>query len=720
MDAPVRQFRFGDFEIDVSRGRLRRGGQPVKIQPQPLRVLIALVERAGEVVSREELRQSIWDSVTFVEFDQGLNFCIRQIRVALGEDAANPVYLETVKKQGYRFTGAVVEAGASVETTPAAPIAQPERSSTADARSRSRLPWRTLAAVLVIGLLGAAAVWTSSRMMHARESSTTAAASLQQITDFADSAVAPALSPDGRVVAFIRGKGGFLTPDQIYVKSLPSGDAIKLTDDPRMKYGLAFSPDGSEVAYTVMEHTGWSTYAVPVFGGEPRLVLSNAAGLSWLDRDHLIFSAVKQGQHMGIVTAAPSRADVRDLYFPPHERAMAHYAVPSPDRSSALVVEMDDQGAWLPCRLISLDNKFESRLVGPAGACVSAAWSPDGAYAYFTAQIKDEQHIWRQRMATGAPEQLTFGMTSEAGLAIDPAGGSLITSMGVSESTLWMHDAAGDRQLSSEGQILQVGGYSARGGYVHYLLERQAGAGHRELRRIHLATGRSEVVVADQSVLGFDVSDDGTRVVYGIESGAQSQILIAPVDRSAPPRTIGVAGDRAPFFGPDGDVLFCFTEGKFNYLGRMHADGTGRRKVVPYPISNLTDVSPGRRWAIAIAPVLDQSAVGVMAIPIAGGDPIRICEIFCEVTWSADGKFVYASMEESSLTGPGRSLAIPVGPGEALPAFPPNGIPPRSDASVMPGAVSFPRAAAIVIDPNTFIYANISVHRNLFRLTLPR
>ncbi len=74
-----------------------------------------------------------------------------------------------------------------------------------------------------------------------------------QLTDFTDSAVAPALSPDGRMLAFIRGGEGFLTSDQIYVKMLPDGEAKRVTDDDRPKYGLAFSPDGSEIAYTVLD-----------------------------------------------------------------------------------------------------------------------------------------------------------------------------------------------------------------------------------------------------------------------------------------------------------------------------------------------------------------------------------------------------------------------------------------------------------------------------------
>lgn len=179
-----------------------------------------------------------------------------------------------------------------------------------------------------------------------------------QLTDFTDSAIAPTLSPDGRMVAFFRGNNNFFTGDSIYIKVLPNGAAKCLTDDKRMKYSLAFSPDGSQIAYTVIDHSAFATYAVPVFGGESHLLLNNAAGLSWLDGSQLLFSQVRRGIHMGIVTGTATRERFRELYFPPPERAMAHYSFASPDRKKALVVEMNERGEWNTCRLISLDGSF--------------------------------------------------------------------------------------------------------------------------------------------------------------------------------------------------------------------------------------------------------------------------------------------------------------------------------------------------------------------------
>jgi DNA-binding winged helix-turn-helix (wHTH) protein/TolB-like protein len=102
-----RQVRFGLFEFDADTGVLTREGAPVRLQPQPARVLALLVARAGEVVTRDALRQEVWSDGTFVDFERGLNFCIAQIRSALGDAADSPRFIETLPKRGYRFIAPV-------------------------------------------------------------------------------------------------------------------------------------------------------------------------------------------------------------------------------------------------------------------------------------------------------------------------------------------------------------------------------------------------------------------------------------------------------------------------------------------------------------------------------------------------------------------------------------------------------------------------------------
>src|ERR1700756_3250104 len=99
--------RFGHFEIDAHAGELRRGGIKLKLSGQPFDVLLALVEKSGQVVTREELHDKLWSQDTFVDFEHGLNKAINKVREALGDDADNPRFIETLPRREYRFLAPV-------------------------------------------------------------------------------------------------------------------------------------------------------------------------------------------------------------------------------------------------------------------------------------------------------------------------------------------------------------------------------------------------------------------------------------------------------------------------------------------------------------------------------------------------------------------------------------------------------------------------------------
>src|SRR5205823_4485491 len=101
----VSKYKFDDFEADLRAAELRRGGNRLKLQLQPFQVLVALLERPKEVVTREELRQRLWPEDTFVDFDHGLNTAMVKLRDVLGDSASNPKFIETIAKRGYRFLG---------------------------------------------------------------------------------------------------------------------------------------------------------------------------------------------------------------------------------------------------------------------------------------------------------------------------------------------------------------------------------------------------------------------------------------------------------------------------------------------------------------------------------------------------------------------------------------------------------------------------------------
>src|SRR5512147_1628895 len=106
---PQRILCFGSFEVDLGSRELRRQGLKISLQDQPFRLLALLLERAGEVVTREELRDKLWPADTFVDFDHSLNTAVRKLREALGDSAETPRYVETLARRGYRFLAPVTE-----------------------------------------------------------------------------------------------------------------------------------------------------------------------------------------------------------------------------------------------------------------------------------------------------------------------------------------------------------------------------------------------------------------------------------------------------------------------------------------------------------------------------------------------------------------------------------------------------------------------------------
>jgi hypothetical protein len=240
----------------------------------------------------------------------------------------------------------------------------------------------------------------------------------QQITDFSDYAVQPSLSADGHMLTFIRGPETWVSPGQIYVKFLPDGEPLALTHDDHNKADPMFSPDGSRITYTVLDGFNWSIYDIPVTAGEPKPFLPNASGLTWINSQRLLLSEIREGIHMGIVSAGPARDNEHDVYFPKDVRGMAHRSYVSPDRRWVVVVEMQGP-VLLRCRLLPLDGSSPGNPIGPEGSCDSAAWSPDVKWIYLTSDGGGATpHIWRVKFPDGAPEQITSGPSGESGIAM--------------------------------------------------------------------------------------------------------------------------------------------------------------------------------------------------------------------------------------------------------------------------------------------------------------
>jgi Tol biopolymer transport system component/tRNA A-37 threonylcarbamoyl transferase component Bud32 len=531
----------------------------------------------------------------------------------------------------------------------------------------------------------------------------------QQITTFTDSATSPALSADGRMLTFLRGPETFVTSGQVYVKMMPDGQPVRLTNDTLPKMSPVFSPDGSRIAYTVP----WDTWVVPVLSGEPKFMLKNASGLIWTGPRDVLSVEVRAGWHMVLVASTEDRAQSRDVYVPPdHAGGMAHRSYLSPDRRQVLLAEMDRTG-WLPCRVTPFEGGSLGQQVGPAPSrCTDAAWSPDGQWMYFSADTGGGFHLWRQRAGSGPPEQLTFGPTEEEGIAMAPDGRWLITSAGTRQSTIHVHDAGRGRQLTSEGYATEPAFSS--GGTKLYYLAAAARYAPKQLWVADLESGRTEGLLPGVEMSSYAISTDGKLAVYWTP---QTGIRLAALDRAFPPRQLAPGGHRHLKIGSSGDVFFCDKDGAATYLYRMKQDGSERRKAISEPIVDLVAVSPGEQWALVTQQV--PGSVSLRAYPLRGGPPVTVCNR-CRASWAPDGKSIWFHVVAGLMGEEAATIVVPLRGGAMLPPLPPAGIQSRDDLMAIPGARLIPERIAVPGPfPGTYAYSRTTAQRNLYRIPLP-
>jgi Tol biopolymer transport system component len=605
--------------------------------------------------------------------------------------------------------------------------------------SVSWLPWTgRRAAWLVGGVIAAAAIAIVVATMARRGDTSSGPHSLEYtaLTNFTDSATQPSLSADGRMLTFLRGSETFTTRGEVYVKLLPDGDPVQLTRDGLVKMSPKFSPDGARIAYTAGT---WQTWTVPTLGGDPRRLLPNAAALTWIDDRRVLFSTIKSGIHMGIATATESRADERDVYVPAAESGMAHRSYLSPDGRSVLLVEMIvAEGGWQPCRLVPFDGRSKGRQVGPpASQCTEAAWSPGGEWMYFAANAGRGFHLWRQRYPDGVVEQITRGATEEEGIAVAPDGQSIISSVGTQQSTVWLHDATGDRQVSTEGYAF-VPSLAADGRTLLYLSRTGATAGwiEGELWTVDLATGAHTRALPTFTMTHYDVAPDTQRIVFaGSDADGRSGVWVGSIDGRAPPRLVATGESLRAFFGPPGTLVLQRKEGESWFVYSVDEDSGAPRKVVAEPVVFLVSVSADHRWA-----VVDQiRAVGtngahsasLTAYPLGDGAPLLICVACAETggprrghaapqaSWSADGRFLYLAGDVAR-RGKDTLFAVPLDGGEMFPPIPPQGFMHPEEISERPGVRIIERPNVFPgPTPDQYAYTQTATLRNLYRIRLP-
>lgn len=653
-------------------------------------------------------------------------------------DELERIILKCLEKDSELRYQSAKELAADLKRMEAAASATAMRARVARRRPRWILHVMSVAAAIVVVLVAL----LLPRLRNSDKEETVPTLRWEQLTNFNDSAEIPAVSHDGKLVAFIRGPGSFgssVTAGQLWFKPLPDGEPFQLTKTTFRKQTINFSQDGSRIYFTQVEGPfAWNTYELPLLGSqEPKLFMANATGLSWINSDRVLFSTIMTGVHMKLATSNASRTDERDIYVPSDNlQGMVHRSALSPDGKWVLLVEMDSEW-WRRCRMVPFDGSSPGRQVGPEGSCTWAQWSPDGKWMFFTVDTRTAGfHVWRQRFPDGEPQQLTpSGASEEEGLAMTPDGKSFITTAGTQQSAIWLHDdKTGDKQITSEGYSF-LPTLSLDGKKVYYL--RRVTGSHSyfsgELWVSDVETGTAERLFAGLVVTHFSISQDEKKVVFATEQGqARSGIWVGWLDRTQAPRQLTFGGEFRAFFGKPGHILYQGAQIPQRIMS-INEDGSGLVTVSDLDIMQLQSVSPDGRWAlVGVTPPggHGERNVMVIAVPLDGGVPITVCDICSAgfgtarssvplLSWSPDGKWVYVSLRPFPF-GSSRTAVIPIKPGAPPPTFT-EGFGSEADFARIPGSRLITQdEVSPGGSPDYFVNRRRSAKANLFRIYLPK
>jgi len=403
--------RFGVFELDLRAGELRRNGTKVKLQEQPFQVLAELIERPGQVVTREELRNRLWPADTYVDFDHGLNAAIRRLRDALGDSAENPVFVETIARRGYRFLSPVTgiplngSAPMEVERLPA-PTVTPVR--------HSRLWWIAgLVSGIVLVLIGL------SIGFHIASHSTSLGETVRLTANpVGDPVRTAAISPDGRHLAFSDDTG-------FYLRQIQTGETHAITLPEGMwAFAISWAPDNDHMIVELAGSKSVSSlWDISVLGGAARKIVDQGSQPAVSPDGKQIAFLAGPLLHRRIWLAGISGDSPRELLgadgnfigtisWSPEGTKIAYttarYTYGYGTKGMIAVADVSKPG-------LARGRRSASTVLSAAGLSAPMLWAPDGRLIYTLEEQRprqDDSNLWSIRLnadgkASGAPIRLT-------------------------------------------------------------------------------------------------------------------------------------------------------------------------------------------------------------------------------------------------------------------------------------------------------------------------
>jgi len=589
--------RFGPFEVDLKIGELRKAGAKLPLQIQPFQVLAFFLEHPGELVTREQLRSQIWPNDTFVDFDPALNTSIAKIRLALGDDADHPNYIETLPRRGYRFIGAI----------------EAVRAEAMDTRGRRiRARWAVFGTATV-GLLLTLFVWRHTLTPLQSELPPIEVVPLVALHGSQSS---PAFSPDGNQVSFGEYDG---EDGAIYTTLIEGQKPLRLT----VKSGVCcptWSPDNRQIAFMRFQKKGFTINVVSALGGTEKTLYTVEDGLRGMcahidwspDGKWMSFAQPwMNGSSFRIALISLDDLTVRLLTSPIAQEYDCQPAF-SPDSSKVAFERGSIGGLAKDTFVVPVAGGAVRRLTFDNAWGGSPAWTQDGAEIVFSSNRGGPMNLWRVSSTGGSPRPV-----------------------------------AGVSAIAYNPSISRKGNYLA---YEHDTV----GSGIWRIKladKTHSSGDPAQSITARGMInLRPNFSPDGNKVVFESDRLGFSDIWYCDSDGSNCAQLTSLHGTAGTArWSPDGQhIAFEFQSQHYYDIYVLDMPDGRPRRLLTFPDSDngAPNWSRDGKW-IYFYSSHEKGSLQLWKVPFQGGAPVRVTKnggVYAAE--SQDGRFLYYSKME--------------------------------------------------------------------------